>query len=96
VAQKNTTIYTADNYQMLNLKNFARLMDVCPNTVRNWMATGKLRADRHYLRCGRIIRFPWSDETMARLMTEWAREAPPRPKMTTLTANGSRLRFRLD
>ena len=94
MGQNDLTTKQPDDFQMINLKSFARRLDVCPNTIRNWMDSGKLSADRHYLRSGRIIRFPWSHETIERLMKEWSKYVPSRPKLKSRTANKNRLRFK--
>lgn len=55
---------------MVSLAEFARRMGVCPNTVRSWIAAGKLLEGVHFLRAGRVIRFPWGQEYMDRLMRD--------------------------
>lgn len=74
-----------NEYQMatevLTLNEFAERLKVCPNTVRNWMATRKLIEGSHYFRAGRQYRFPWSNSYILQLMSDWKSELPEKPKL---------------
>lgn len=68
--------------EMIGITEFARRMNVCQNTIRYWIRDGILVPGRHYLHCGRIYRFPWSDELLADLMGHLHPEPPPkRPRL---------------
>jgi len=86
---------TEDKIEMIGLGEFARRMSVCPNTVRNWIANGKLEDGVHYLHEGHIYRFPWSPFFIAQLMRSFSpAPSPPLPKMQSRTANRARLHYR--
>lgn len=79
---------------MVSLAEFARRMGVCPNTVRAWIAAGRLQEGAHFLRAGRVIRFPWGRELVERLLREW-HPSPPPPRPHLKSRRGSRgLKFK--
>ena len=50
--------FTVTQPEALSLQHTAVLLDVCVNTLRNWIKTGKLKASR----CGpRLLRVPRSE-----------------------------------
>ena len=55
---------------MLNIEEFARRMQICRATVFEWIRSEILIQGRHYLRIGRVIRFPWSVELVQRLLDD--------------------------
>lgn len=78
----------SDDFEMVDLAGFACRMGVCPNTVRSWIATGKLLEGVHYLRSGRVIRFPWGPELVDKLMCDWhPSPQPPRPRLKSRRGN---------
>ena len=84
-----------DYLEMVDLKEFAIRMGVCPNTVRNWIATCKLVEGEHFFHTGRIYRFPWGPEFVSRLMQSLALERPSvRPRMRGRQGNKGRLQLR--
>jgi len=91
--ETDTTYF--DAAEMIGLKEFARRMDACVNTVRSWIACGKLVEGRHFYRQGRKYFFPWSPQLTARLMEDWTPKEPPkRPKLKSLRANRGALRYK--
>lgn len=78
--------------RMVTLLEFAKLMNVCPNTVRRWMRTEKLKAGEHYFRDVRVIRFPWSEELVRSIISTTS--APSRPKLSTTGRNHRKLKYR--
>jgi len=84
----------AEDFRMVNLGEFARLMGVSVGTVRNWMDAGKLKEGRNYLQEGRVIRFPWSKAVVAELMRDWPRQAPRRTRMKSFSTNRRALKLR--
>jgi len=82
-------------FTMLGISEFADQMGVCTNTVRNWIAEGKLHEGTHYLHVGRIYRFPWSTEHIEKLMSALTPLRPPsRPAMKSQRPNRGRLKLR--
>ena len=80
---------------MIGIVEFARQMGVCPNTVRNWIADGRLVQGVHYFRAGRVIRFPWSLGSVERLMHDLSPPPPPpRPRLKSRRTNRGRIRFK--
>ena len=81
--------------QMVSLAKFAELMSICPNTVRNWIADGKLLAGTHYLHVGRVYRFAWGDSFVEKLMQSLTPQAVnPRPQLMSRQNNRTHLNFR--
>jgi len=80
--------------EMIDLGQFARKMGVCSNTVRNWISDGKLVEGEHYFHLGRIYRFPWGADYVARLMKSLApAPQPTRPRLQSRKGNRSRLKL---
>ena len=52
----------------LTVEQFAARLCVSRATVFGWMQRGVLQAGRHYVKLGRVIRFPWSAETVEELL----------------------------
>jgi hypothetical protein len=85
-----------DIIQMLSLEKFARSMAVCPNTVRNWIKSGRLLEGKHFYHIGHIYRFPWGADFVKELMSSLAPppSPPARPKLHSLSANRRQLQYR--
>ena len=88
--------HTPDNegFQMLNQSEFARLMNVCVGTVRNWRESGALRQGSDYLKKGNVIRFPYSLELMQHFMLRFSDEAPRRPQLKSRQLNRRALKLK--
>jgi transposase-like protein len=76
------TASTSIIVKMVTLSEFARLMDVCPNTVRRWIREEKLRAGEHFFRDHRVLRFPWGTDLVSALIKESASK-PIRPRISS-------------
>lgn len=93
--RKNDDLTNDIDIGMLGIGEFAIRMGVCSNTVRNWIADGKLIEGIHYLHHGRIYRFPWSREFVDRLMQSLVTNPPPtRPGLRSHRTNRTRLKLR--
>jgi len=53
--------------ELLTVKEFAARMKISRTTVFDWIRKGALKAGRHYLKIGRVIRFEWGPELLQRL-----------------------------
>lgn len=82
-----------ESFEMISLTEYSRRMNVCRNTVRNWMSYGDLKEEKHYLRKKRIIRFIWSREIVKELMREWSQHLTPRPLMKGRNTNRRTLKY---
>lgn len=66
--------------EVLTVEEFADRMKISRATVFDWMQRGKLKAGRHYIHIGRVIRFEWGPELLQRLHEDCrASENPPEP-----------------
>ena len=84
-----------NHYEMVDLAEFAKRMSVCPNSVRNWIKSGKLKAGEHYFHIGHIYRFPWGETFLKQLMHTVAPEpSPPRPGLKSRTRNRKLLHYK--
>jgi hypothetical protein len=80
---------------MISLTGFAKQMNVCVNTVRSWIANGKLEEGKHFSHIGNIYRFPWSDSYVEKLMQSLApHPAKPRPLMKSRQKNRTHIKLR--
>jgi hypothetical protein len=52
----------------LTVEQFAARLHVSRATVFGWMQRGVLQAGRHYVKFGRVLRFPWSPALVAELL----------------------------
>ena len=52
---------------VLTVEEFAERMQVSRTTVFDWIKKGVLKAGRHYIQIGRVIRFEWSCELLQKL-----------------------------
>jgi hypothetical protein len=91
---EETAVYMsadADEFRMIGIMEFSRLMGVCTNTIRNWINAGKLIAGRHFYQRGRVIRFPSDRESIAQIMQELTERSPPqRPRLKRQSKNTRR------
>lgn len=62
--------------EMLCVEEFARRMQISRATVFDWMARNVLVQGRHYLRLGRVVRIPWSDELVTKLLEDCLQPLP--------------------
>jgi len=53
--------------ELLTVEEFAQRMKISRTTVFDWIRKGALKAGRHYLKIGRVIRFEWGPELVQRL-----------------------------
>ena len=80
---------------MVGIVKFARRLSVCPNTVRNWIDSGLLKAGEHFLHVNDVMRFPVDRESLMQLMR--ALSPPPnqpRPRMTAKRQNRAGLKYK--
>lgn len=52
----------------LTVEQFAEKLQISRATVFALMKRGALVAGRHFIRLGRVVRFPWSPELIAELL----------------------------
>lgn len=63
---------------LLTVEQFAERLQISRATVFAMMQRGVLVAGRHFIRLGRVVRFPWSAELVAELLkTTGEQNAPP-------------------
>lgn len=85
----------SNDLRMIGLGEFALAMGVCSNTVRNWIATGKLKEGVHYIHLGRKYQFPWGESYLDQFMRSLAAEVPPpRPRLATRRPNRGHLKYK--
>jgi predicted DNA-binding transcriptional regulator AlpA len=65
--------------EVITIEEFARRMQLSRATVFAWIKSGILRQGRHFFRFGRVVRFVWNDELIARLLDDCADEQPKEP-----------------
>ena len=53
--------------EVLTVEEFADSMKISRTTVFDWIGKGKLKAGRHYIQIGRVIRFEWGPELLRKL-----------------------------
>ena len=58
------------NQEIITAEEFALRLKVSRSTVFDWMRKGILRQGRHFVRIGRVVRFVWSEELVARLLED--------------------------
>jgi predicted site-specific integrase-resolvase len=56
--------------ELLTLDEYASRLKVCRATVFEWKRKGILRLGCHYLRFGRVVRFVWSEEAIAKMLED--------------------------
>lgn len=64
--------------ELLTVEQFAERLQVSRATIFAWMQKKILVQGRHFLRLGRVLRFPWSDELVSSLL-ELSAQALPLP-----------------
>ena len=87
--------------ELLTIEEFAERMKISRTTVFDWMRKGTLKAGRHYMKIGRIIRFEWGPELIQKLREDSTEEPVHRQGSTIGTRkrkriNGGRLAINLD
>ncbi len=56
--------------EMLTVEQFAERMQISETTVWNWIKTRRLQRGRHYLAIAKVVRIPWSTESLQRIMAD--------------------------
>lgn len=80
---------------MIGIVEFARRLGVCPNTVRNWIDSGRLKPGVHFLRVNRVLRFPADRASLEKIMRDMTPlEAPPRPRLNSKRRNRVRIKLK--
>lgn len=79
---------------LLTVEQFAQRLQISRATVFALMQRGVLVAGRHFIRLGRIVRFPWSAELVAELLKATGEQNAPTLQQQRLirppkTAKGS-------
>lgn len=69
--------------EMLTVLEFAKRLGVSRATVFNWMRGGVLVQGLHYFRRDRVLRFPWSEQALVRLMQGTTDTPAPAPQPKT-------------
>lgn len=69
--------------EMITAEEFALRLKVSRSTVFDWMRRGILRQGRHFVRIGRVVRFVWSEELVARLLEDSSPSQEETVKRTT-------------
>lgn len=62
--------------ELLTAEQFAERLQVSRATVFSWMQKQILVPGKHFIRFGRVLRFTWSADLVAKLLDESA-QAPP-------------------
>ena len=60
--------------ELLPVDQFAQRLHLSRATVFSWMQKGILQQGRHYLKFGRVLRFVWSAELIASLLSDSAND----------------------
>jgi len=53
--------------EVLTVAEFAKRMKISRSTVFDWIRKGTLKAGRHYMKIGRVIRFEWGPELVQKI-----------------------------
>lgn len=64
--------------ELLTVEEFAERMKISRTTVFDWIRKGTLKAGRHYLKIGRVIRFEWGHELVHKLHEDCVEEPQER------------------
>lgn len=54
--------------EFLTVEQFAHKLNISRATVFAWMQKGVLTQGRHFLKIGRVLRFPWTGESLDNLL----------------------------
>lgn len=65
---------------LLTVEQFADRLQISRATVFALMQRGVLIAGRHFIRLGRVVRFPWSAELVAELLKTTGEQHTPTPR----------------
>lgn len=84
--RQDNQIEAASPIEMLTVEEFAKRMKVCRTTVFQWIKEGVLVQGEHYIRLGRVIRFPWGPELIQALKKPVVKGKPPAPRRKRLKA----------
>ena len=63
--------------EFLTTEEFARKLRIGRSTLFEWLQQGVLKPGRDFIKVGRVLRFVWSDDTVASLA-----EATVQPKLS--------------
>lgn len=61
--------------EVLTAEEFAQKLRIGRSTLFGWLQQGVLKPGKHFIKVGRVLRFIWSDDTVASMA-----EAAVRPK----------------
>jgi predicted DNA-binding transcriptional regulator AlpA len=62
--------------ELLTVEQFAQRLQVSRATVFTWIHKQILVQGRHFLKFGRVLRFTWSDDLVACLLSESVQDQP--------------------
>lgn len=65
---------------LLTVEQFADRLQISRATVFALMQRGVLVGGRHFIRLGRVVRFPWSAELVAELLKTTVEQNAPTPR----------------
>jgi predicted DNA-binding transcriptional regulator AlpA len=65
--------------ELLTVEQFAQRLQVSRATVFTWIQKQILVRGRHFLKIGRVLRFTWSDDLVASLLSDTALALPVVP-----------------
>jgi hypothetical protein len=65
-----------DTPEMINIETFAERMGISRAIACEWKRTGILVRGRHYIQHDRIIRFPWGQDLICKLLEDCVEEPP--------------------
>jgi|GEM_PF-1700472 len=84
----------SNEIDVLTIEEYAERLKVSRATVFEWMREGTLKAGRHYIKIGRVVRFPWSMLAVEKILEDSgqalavAAPSPPRKKITPQRSGG--------
>ena len=89
-----------DALELITVEEFAKRMKISRTTVFDWIRKGRLKAGRHYIKVGRVIRFEWGPELLQRLREDSLKEQeehilPRRPRLRERRSSNSRAAINL-
>ncbi|MCP4718197.1 MAG: helix-turn-helix domain-containing protein [Desulfobacteraceae bacterium] len=58
------TEITEKPFEVLTLEEFMERMKIGKTTVHKWKKEGQLKAGKHYIKNGKVVRFIWTQEVV--------------------------------